>query len=184
MENSIGKNLIIVVLIVIAVILGFLIFQRVGDQTTVDTSDVSNTSSEENVANDQSQETGDFVDTRDLSSLSSDEKAVLKVPSNGTDEERQGHFNLAVSLAKDTSSVDIAGCVGDPVVARVSSSNQLFVTNSDSLEHTIIFDQDNSFIVPAGGQVSIESVFSKGAGLYGYGCNNNPGVTGLFLVTE
>lgn len=164
------KNVAIVVLIVVALVLGIAIKSKDGGS-----SNSSGTSP------------AGFASTgepRDLTNLSDDEKSVLEVPYSGTDEEKQAHFDLAASLARENDALDISGCLGSPLVMVVPLGSNLKVTNNDSIDHEIIFDQDTSFNIPAEGSKTLKGVFSKGVGLYGYGCDKQPGVSGLFLITQ
>jgi len=165
------KNIAIVVLIVVALVLGFAIKNKGGDKAPVDTP-----------SNGGGVSAG--ADQRDLSRLSDDERATMDIPYNGTDEEKQTHFDLAASLARESDALDLSGCLGSPLVMVVSVGSDLKVKNSDSVSHRLIFDQDTSFDIPAGKTETIKDVFSQGVGLYGYGCDQHAGVAGLFLVTQ
>ena len=176
-ENFNKKTLIIVGLIVLAVLLGFALKNK--------SVNPDNPSAEGEVSDSEAENPlGDFVDTRDLSSLSANQKSVLEVPYNGTDAEKKAHFDLAVSLAKDSNIVDVAGCLGSPLVSRVKKGSSIVLKNTDNVDHEIIFNESVKYTVGASSQQTIQGPFEKGSGLYGFGCDNNPGVAGLFLVGE
>lgn len=117
--------------------------------------------------------------------LTSEESAVLNTPDiNASVEERQRHFELARSIAQDADYLDIGGCSASPVVLRTKKGLQVMARNQNTSDHTIVFNQDLIYPIPAGETKKLEDVFKQGAGLYGYGCDAYPGTAGLILVTD
>jgi preprotein translocase subunit YajC len=115
--------------------------------------------------------------------LTPQEQDILNVPFEGTEDEKRKHFELVSTVAKDSNVIDIGGCIADPIVAKISETSDLIVKNSDNTPHKILFDQNNIFDIPPNGEVVLKDIFTKGQGLYGYGCDDGRSA-GLFIVTK
>ncbi len=120
---------------------------------------------------------------RDLSRLSEDERKVLMTPQQtSSEEEKRKHFELAGRISRETDKLDIAGCLGNPVVIRVKDNSTFTIANSDTIAHTIQINSEHQYLVPAKGTVAVKASFGFGAGAYGYGCDNSQGAAGIFFV--
>lgn len=112
------------------------------------------------------------------------EQNVLQVPAeNATDEEKQRHFDLAVSLARESQALEITNCKANPIVLKIENGKSFTVVNKDSVEHALVLTPELRFVIPAESPKTIAADFGKGPGLYGYGCDGIPRLMGLFLVT-
>jgi hypothetical protein len=108
---------------------------------------------------------------------------ILHVPPPGASQDAiQKHFQLAASQAQKTPFVDITGCKASPVVFETKQMASFGVKNNDATDHVLGFDLKHTFTIPAKGQKAIVANFDHGPGLYGYGCDSQPGVVGFFLI--
>lgn len=170
-------------LAVIALVLGAAIFQQTRPQG------VNQSSEETEVAapspTSQSQATSSAQRRPLPENLTEDEKAVLDPPSlDAPADEKQAHYNLAVKLAQTASNLDLNKCSKpNPLVMKITNGENFTAKNSDTVEHTIVIDQDHHYAVAPGGSATIKADFGHGLGVYGYLCDNVPGVVGFFLVT-
>ncbi|MDP2735599.1 MAG: hypothetical protein Q8P12_05330, partial [bacterium] len=150
----------IVALILIAVGLGYLIFQQYSP------------ASEQG----QEQEQG--------SELSGDAGRVLTTPGpDATEEERIAHFELARRMAQESDVLDLSACsLADPVVLKLTEGQSFAVKNDDEQPHTMVFNENTMHQIPAGGSIELTADFEMGPGLYGYGCDSVPRAVGLLFV--
>lgn len=150
----------IAALVLIALGLGWLIFQQSSPEAAEEPS--------------QEQESG----------LSGDAERVLTTPGpEATEEERIAHFELARRLAQESDVLDLSACsLADPVVLKVTEGDAFTVKNDDTQPHTMVFNEDTLRQIPAGGSIELTADFEMGSGLYGYGCDSVPRAVGLILV--
>lgn len=166
MKNEEKMNIAVVFLIVVAVMLGYMIFQQSRPKST-----------------DRIEKAGAAQAL--FQDLADKERAVLNVPSqDSTQEEKQQHFELVLRIAKEADYLDISQCIPSPVVFKVKNDERFTVKNPDAVEHTIGLDPDHIFSVPAQSTKTIVADFGHGAGLYGYGCDASTKAVGLFLVAQ
>ena len=97
-------------------------------------------------------------------------------------QERQRHFELALSAARSSDLLDITSCQPDPTVLRTRNGATFRVKNGDSSEHILLFDPEHIYRIPAGSTLNIKADFGKGSGLYGYGCDLSSQASGLIFV--
>ena len=118
--------------------------------------------------------------------ITEDERAALAHPANEASiEEKKSHFELIQKVAKETSVLDITKCkTADPVVLKIKFGESILVENKDDVPHSIVFNAENAYDIPANSTKEIKPAFSYGAGTYGYGCDQVPHAVGLFLVTD
>lgn len=157
-------NVLLIILAFIALILGYTIIYREGGPRP-------------------GQEVKKYAPTS--SELRSDEFAVLNTPGpDASEEERNRHFDIVVRLATAAEELNISECTPTPVVMTIKEGETLIVRNDDSVDRSIVFDQENIYPIPARSTQKIAGLFERGLGIYGYGCDSLPTAVGMFFVTE
>ena len=175
MQNS--RNALIIVLVFIAVALGFLIYRKQMPSISRQPSPTSPTTGQM-----PSESVSDETAKRELSA---EEQAALTPPSrDASSAEQQDFLTLISRLAKESKFLDISGCFANPLVFRVKFKSSFTARNSDKVDRVIVFDEKNQFIVPAQETKEIKADFGKGPGIYGMGCDSSTGARGMFLITE
>jgi hypothetical protein len=119
-----------------------------------------------------------------------DGQRMLKPPSASASAEEKKIFSALVNKsAVAASDLNLSGCKSDPLVFKTSIKNNIKVRNNDSTEHMLTFSEKpiQQYKITAKSTVTLSSaalssVFDKGPGIYGYGCDMSPS-GGLFLVT-
>lgn len=169
---------IIILQLITAIILGLLIFQKVFVQKSTN-KDIANNGVVD-LGLDVSE--SPMIDTNTLWN----ENNILDMPGpQASDEEEQEHYAAAAKIAEDDSTIDLIDCKGTPVVARVKQNSKVELINKSSTGISVfVYANDNSYKIPANGQVSLTANFSKGLGLYGYGCDGSSELSGLIFVSE
>ena len=148
-----NKN-IIIALVVIAVVLGFVIFKQ-----------KSGINSESPTA--ANTQTFSFFDEN----LTADEKKLFYVPMpDASKEEVMAHFELALKMAQTNGQIIITDCAAVPSVLKVKLGETFNVKNAGNKE--IEFGFDSMVKILPGKTVKITANFKNGVGLYGYGCEN------------
>ncbi|MEK7517793.1 MAG: hypothetical protein AAB583_04545 [Patescibacteria group bacterium] len=166
-----SKNIVrfgIAVLVVIAVVLGYQIYQ----QTTVyQTPPIQNGTVPQTVGNQQAST---------QKGLTAEEKQALSFPGpNATEEEKKKHSDLVDELGNrvaGTLFLDITGCKPNPIVYRVKQGGSFKVKNSDSIDHTL--STDRKITIKANSEQTLTSKsIGDVLGNYGYGCAEISGGT-------
>lgn len=117
--------------------------------------------------------------------LTDDEKLVLTPPAkDASPEEFKRHAELVQRLAKDAPYLNISGCAALPVVFRTQVNEKVKIKNDDSVKHAVVFDASHIYEIQPHTNGTIDIGFSRGPGIYGYGCDNVPHAVGMFLVTN
>lgn len=165
-----------ITLVLGAILLGYLIYQQQTGLSFFEKANTQNVSSPKNLSTSPSN--GAYTNEAD----------VLKWPApDASAEEKQRHTDLVLSLAKDAEQVDIADCIGRPIVSRVQMDQPFALRNQDSVDHTVAIGENVRLFIPAGSTKDITAdlkIFEFGQGNYGYTCDNQQEVAGIFLVTE
>lgn len=116
------------------------------------------------------------------SRLSFEELAVINPPITGSFKEREDHLELADKLARETASLDIVECFGEPIVFKTKLGQEITIRNLDNEDHIIAFNKNNVHILPANGRINITADFGFGSGIYGYNCDSSEKATGMVFV--
>lgn len=162
--------------IIVALILGLLIYRKVF------LADILNSSQETEQTDGSDRQT---TQPSANHGVKWDEKNILEMPQEGTEDEKKSHFDAAVKLAQETKVIELVNCKGMPVVAKVKPNSKVTLINKDNTELSIaMYGNDSSYKIPPNGQVSFIANFSKGIGLYGYGCSKLRGTSGFIFVHE
>lgn len=117
--------------------------------------------------------------------LTSEERAVLKFPEpNASREEVNSHNQLVNKLVQETEVFDINSCSPEPLVFRARLNKSFMIRNKDSRNHTIQRGSSVLATIPAGKTITVKTrnLFTKGAGNYGYTCDNTSAIVGIFHV--
>ena len=172
-----------VVLLLAVLALAYVAYQRVTDRPDSSTPTVTEEMGEMEESESATEAPPDFPE------LSPDERAALDPPSgaDATEAERREHFLLVERIATWSEELAIGpDCAVSPAVLRTELGADLRFKNYDTEPHFIIFDENVSFSVPAGGQVVVPVRFGTGSGVpgvFGYGCDTDPTTAGMLLVT-
>lgn len=103
-------------------------------------------------------------------------------PQDASREEKQEHFQLALSMAEEADFLDISGCEPKPLVLSLKESETFSVKNTDSIPHVIRLSAETAFTIEANGTTELKADFEHGPGMYGYGCDDGGRTAGLFIV--
>lgn len=118
----------------------------------------------------------------------SEERAVLNYPGADVSEAEWTNFLVLVAkLAVETNTITIgADCSVSPVVTKTPlvAGKKFTLRNTDSVPHTISFNNPPNYTVPAGGTAQLPVDFGGIPGIYGYGCDNSPTPVGLIQVLQ
>ncbi len=178
------QNLFILALVIVAIVLGSAIYkqkvsQKTPEQTNTNTQVSQPLSSGPGTASVSGQRRPLPTD------LTDDEKALLSPPNQDSPkEDKDKHYAIVVKLAQDASVLDLNNCQKpSPLDMRVKDKSTFKIKNSDSVDHTVVIDQNHHYSVSANSDTSVTVDFGHGLGAYGYLCDNQPGVVGFFLVS-
>jgi plastocyanin len=165
-----NTNLLIPALIVIALVVGAILFmnmQGLSAPTIPDSSGDTNTGA--------------------MSGSSEEDRALLMPPANSApQEEQQAYAEQVMQKARSTSQVSLGvNCAANPLIVRIDDGASLTFKNDDSTTHTIIFNEDHSYVLEPGAAKSIgKEILSRGGGMYSYGCDAISGPAGMIVVNK
>ena len=174
------SNLLIVILLIIALVLGYFIYKK-----NFSSSYSSKTTTSKVPSSSKNNKSLNLAPRRPMPiGLTEDEKTLLNPPgSNGTQEERDKHFALVVKLAKEAKVLDLNKCEKpNPLALKLNKGQKFNVYNGNLQNHTIWFDADRKYKIPANSTTTLTADFGDGPGYYGYLCDNVSGVVGFFLI--
>lgn len=115
--------------------------------------------------------------------LTEDEKFILNPPpATASAEIKKKHADTVAKLAKEEDNLEIKDCQPTPLVLQVKQGTEFTIQNKDSSPHKIIFDSDHHYVLPANGSKTIKADFKYGSGDYGYICEE-VGLTGFLHIT-
>lgn len=117
--------------------------------------------------------------------LTAEEKSLFNLPSpDAPNFEKDKHLELALKMAKQADNLDIKDCNSkpDPLVMKVEPDTDIKVKNSSNKDHKISLNKDNSFTIPKNSTVTIKPQFAYPIGVFGYICDDTPGIVGFFAI--
>lgn len=165
------KELIIIILIITALVLGYLLFQF------PQVSNFLNKSLEFMQR--------EVKDEKTSNEFTADEKKVLIIPNNdSTDKEKADHSKLVEKLAKEVDTVVVKDCLPIPLALKIKIGESFKIRNDGKATITIAVNKDNINEIAAGETKSFKADFGFGPGVYGYACNSSDATSGIFFVTE
>lgn len=178
-----SKNLVyigVVVLAVIAVILGYNIYQQQsGGATTPSTQQPQTRDITQPI------QQGTDQTTTQKKELTAEEKQVLQFPGpNASEAERKAWADLVNKLGNESGVpyLDITGCSPTPVVYRVKLDGTFKVKNSGQTDH-VIYTGDKRTTIKANSEQSVSSSsMGNTPGDYGYSCDGSPSSIGIIQV--
>lgn len=175
-----------VVLVLLAVALGYAILRQRRPLTAPDTSSATPAPAPTAEPNAFAPGPAPLPATAPLAAKSPEERAVLNIPGpNASEAERARHFELAQRLARESAELKLVNCVPDPAVFKVANGANFTARNAGAKDATVAINTENVYAIPAGGTKILKAGFGKGAGLFGYGCNSaSGGGPGLILVVQ
>lgn len=166
-------NWLVIILIIIAIALGCLIYQKKKSQPPI-------SMKEGNVVS-NNQQANSYPLPEDLTD---EERALFPPPANDSSEAEQREFHNKVSIAaKDTGSLDITRCERPvPLVLKLTEDQKFTLVNNHTDERELVIDPEHIYKVPAGGETALEADFGKGPGIYGYGCGQSGRAVGILFI--
>lgn len=182
-----AKNLVyvgVIVLAVIAIVLGYKIYQQTLANKTVSTTEQPQSKTKPQPTSRQIT----IPATPQTQQPSAAEVAeVLKFPGpNATEVERKKHSDLVNKLGNQfggATFLDISGCNPNPVVYRVKQGSSFKVKNSDQIEHTIYTDPIRQTKISANSEQTVESKnIGVNNGDYGYNCDSSTNPAGIIQI--
>lgn len=169
MNQELTKKFILYFLMVAAVFLGYLLYQK--NQNKIE-------------KNYEQEEVPSKIDSE---LFSEKEKKVLLPPApNSSKEEVDEHFKLAGELSVEGDKVVINNCKATPLVLRAKFGGSVIFENQDEEEISLSFDSNNIFKIGSRQSIISKQAFVHGPGLYGYLCMKGDfkGLTGFVLLTQ
>ncbi len=158
------KSVFVIIMVGIAVVLGYAIYNQQNNPNIVSTS------------------TPVLTPSVSMKSPSADKDFLLSINANSSDADKKKHYDLAVSMAKESMYLEGTNCAFDPFVLKVKDGAAIKVKNNDSHPTTITFNDKLKFTVSANSTKEFQATLGHGPGLYGYGCESNSGAKGFILV--
>lgn len=111
-------------------------------------------------------------------------EALSPLSPTATQADQIARQKLVESLAKEVVDVHVGGdCRMGPPIIRTQLGSTINFINGDVSSHTIIVDGDHHWDIKPGAKVPVKIDFGKGAGVYGYSCDNHSNALGIMLVT-
>ncbi len=124
---------------------------------------------------------------QESSAPTSGAETVLTHPSaNASQEEKNVYFDLVRNHAQTADALVLkSGCTPVPLVISLQLKKTFVIKNSDTVNHTIVFNKDHIYAVAAGTYKEVTADFgSIGAGIYQYGCDGSSEAVGIVLVSQ
>lgn len=111
------------------------------------------------------------------------EEVIANLPNaNTTPAEQEIFLGNVNTLAVESGTLTInKNCTVQPMILKIKKNNRLMVKNTDSVQHTIDF-QDNSLLLSANGGTKEVLMGLKGNTIHGFECDSKIG--GLFYIYE
>lgn len=179
-----AKNLVylgVVVLAVIAVILGYNIYQQqTGGTATLPNTQPSKIQSAPQTGGNQSS----TQPTTQKRELTAEEKQVLTFPGpNATEAEKKTHTDLVDQLGNKSgyAVLDISGCAPFPVVYRIKQGGSISIKNSDKVDHVI--NTARKVTIKADSTQTVNSKeIGDNLGEYAYACDGSRSSVGILKI--
>ncbi len=191
-KNEKGKggkvlNIVILILLAIAVILSYIVFQKVTPKSDkkVENKNITSVKKVENKNITSVPKASLTGKPWSPANFASEEEAILNPPQDGTAEDYKQLVELANRIAKDAPYLDISNCnnaKAQPLVLRVKLDTNFTVVNNDKEDHKISILE--GYNIPSGGKQTIKAAFDpkKVPGLYSYSCDGKSTIGMLFVV--
>lgn len=169
-------NIVLVVLLITALVLGYLVYQKFVP-TTVPTNTPTS-------PNDQQQATE--VSDADLAEFEamSDIELVRAMPMSDASNATLQAFSVQVSeraVAADRIVLD-SNCEADPAFVSVPLGGTITFVNQSGMQQGVVLTPDQTVELSEGQSNTTKIDFSTGQGVYGYSCNGQQILAGILLV--
>ena len=173
----------IAVLVIMAVILGYLIYQETLGPKPQSVSQQTQTPTIPQTVGDQ--QTRQSASATDNAIIAADRKKISEYPGPGAPEAQGKEFQEIIDRnAQSSETLDITKCETNPMVLKVKRGPSIKIVNNDSESNTILFGPDNQYEVPP--RDSANMVVDLDPGIHRYRCTSISGspIVGAFVVTE
>lgn len=176
----------VAVLAIIAVILGYKIYQQqtaINNQTASTTqqpNDNTNPAINKNVPQLTKSESSQSSDTTPTA-----EDLYLFMSKADTLEYKDKYIETAKRLAVETNVINYSNCKAKPVSVKMKKDSEVQLKNNDAYPIEILHEKFKIFKVPANQSITIKTDF--GSGIYGYGCTGGLDIrvlSGVLYVTD
>lgn len=154
--------ILIIFLSLSALILGFLIFQRLNSQNSTV------------LPNDQFQ-----TDNQTLQTTNAPKDIFTIPPGDASEKEIKEYRAYLDSQAKASPALDITNCHPEPIVLKTKIGSSITLVNKSSKNHKIVVNQKDIYTVNANGSSKITPVFEHGSGAYAYTCDSSTKAVGI-----
>jgi hypothetical protein len=179
--KNILLNVIIILLLLLSLRLGFALYKIKSDQPQLGLTSFTKRDNPPPATN----EPEPLPENLLQDSVSTLEYRLLQgVPTNVTLEQQNAFYIEVAGNAQATGKIDITQCISNPVILSVKNGESFLVSNLDQVAREIRFSDDRTHNIPPSGSVILSANFDEGPGLYGYGCGDLPGNTGMILVGD
>lgn len=180
-------NGILVLLVISALVLGYLVYQRWSMSVSNSNSAVTTTETTQNQNSIPTAQRSNQIGGHTFAESTDAERQALNPPNSdtATEEEMQAHFAAIEEAAVATDTIHVGeACAISPRVSRVKLDEALVIINHDTDDHRIVFNEQLQIAVPAERKITVQPEFDQGAGIYGFGCDRSQSAVGMMLVTE
>lgn len=118
-----------------------------------------------------------------MANLSAKERSFFNIPAaNASAEEKQAFANLLQKNGRTSSGIHIAAdCQPSPLIFSLDKTLILNVTNEDSVDHTIMMGENESYSISPASSSAIKIGDGKKGALLSYGCDTF-GPVGFLLI--
>lgn len=155
-------NILTLVLLVIAFVVGYKIYQT------------SSTSTPEDFTSPNAQ-------VQNNSDAPVDDVLVTPLRTDSDDRKKQ-YEELVRSKAEDADIIQIKDCKPEPLVTKVADKAPVTIRNNSTKDHIFTSYDGKESTLPAGKETKLDLTFGFGPGVYAYGCDKSAGPVGILLV--
>ncbi len=182
MEST--NKTVVSVLILLAIVLGAGIYFKYNPISTGQPA-VETNSNNTNTTTPTTSTVQNTTPSTNYPTLTADEKALFNTPGpTATKAELDAFSTLVAKYAVAGTSVTIKDCTASPEVLKIKLGSKFTVDNKGTTDIHFGFNTDRT-LVSAGTSTVITANFKNGAGIYGYGCDDQKlnRAIGILLVT-
>lgn len=164
-------NVLIVTLVVVALILGWAIYNKFSLPVRTRATPTSSSSAQ-------------LTQINTATPSAQEKSALLKFPGpKSTDQEKSTYFQLASKFAQPSSSLEINNCNPIPLVLWVRDGQKFTINNLESTKHTVQFFNDQH-LYKLDANSSLIATADVGIGDHGIFCDNFDSPVGVLHVSS
>lgn len=122
---------------------------------------------------------------KNLATMDDPRELVPPLPFDSTPSEYKVRFSAIARNAAESSQIELSNeCITHPPIFKLNKGAKgVMVVNSSDRERVLVFDGDQTLVLASGEKGIVDrSVFERGAGIYGYLCDNGREPAGLIFV--